>query len=136
MCLETKTIKKEEELLQCIQRCIISPDLLRIISEGLFFSRSFIFCSIFMLRRLIRYAEEYFDYVHIHAYTYAAIYYLSIETLPYEGQKRCCFENCSSEPVRVLCGLQKNENKIPIHQHFYGKSAWAFLFKCITQARL
>lgn len=37
MCLETKTIKKEDDLLQCIQRCILSQDLLRTIFEGLFF---------------------------------------------------------------------------------------------------
>lgn len=43
LCLETKTIKKEEELLQCVQRCLISPDLLRTISEDLFFSVLFYF---------------------------------------------------------------------------------------------
>lgn len=43
MCLETKTIKKEEELLQCFQRCIISPDLLRTIFEGLVISVLFYF---------------------------------------------------------------------------------------------
>lgn len=43
MCLETKTIKKEEDLLQCIQRCILSQDLLRTVFERLFFYVLFYF---------------------------------------------------------------------------------------------
>lgn len=45
MCLETKTIKKEEELLQYNQAYMISPDLLRTIYEGFCFSCSFLFFS-------------------------------------------------------------------------------------------
>jgi len=48
------------------------------------------------------------------------------------NDKMYCFENCSSALAGLLCGLQKNENIIPIYQHFHRKSAWAFQVHCTS----
>lgn len=60
MCLETKTIKKEEELLQYNQTYMISPDLLRTISEGFCFSSSFLFFFSFCVEEMSKICKGIF----------------------------------------------------------------------------
>jgi len=106
-----------KELLQCTQRYIISPRLLRTISEAL------LYCSSIFVEEMNKIYAKSILMIHTCKQMYG-----DLSPRHRNFAKKVLFWElfCSSQ---ALCRLQKNANIIPIPQHIHGKSAKAFLFK-------